>query len=180
MGLRGPIPKSAAERIYEGEAAHRPLPSLRDSVVGGIPERPKGMPAAARRFWEFYTGQMLLNGTLRPIDGPCLEMICCLHADLQQLEREKRKLIRQRKAQAKEQGRLIMGGALLEFEVTTEGRRLEATIGSKRAALKQLCDRYGLNPLAGTRLQSADPLPPPPPHAGNSDRTASALEQRIQ
>jgi hypothetical protein len=164
MGLRGPVPKSAGLREYEGGAAHRPLPlpSARESAVFGIPERPKGMPSAARGFWTFYMGQMLANGTLRPIDGPCLEMICCLHADLQQLAREKRKLIRQRKAVAKEAGRTIEGGALLEFEVSTEGRRLETTLSSKRSALKQLCDRYGLNPLAGSRLQSVEaPMMPP-------------------
>src|SRR4051812_4395410 len=121
MGLRGPVPKSAERREFEGGAAHRPLPTARESAVFGIPERPKGMTSGARRFWTFYTGQMLAHGTLRPIDGPCLEMICGLHADLQQLEREKRKLIRQRKAGAKAASRVIEGGALLEFEVSTNG-----------------------------------------------------------
>lgn len=183
MGVRGPIPKSAAEREFEGSAAHR-LPSARESVLAGIPEKPKGMLAAARRYWAFYTEQMLLNGTLRPIDGPCLEMVCNLHADLQQLEREKRKLIRQRKAEAKAEGRKIPGGALLEFETSTEGRRLETTIGSKRSHLKQLCDRYGLNPMAGTRLQSMEPmaprLPQQSPASGLVTGPVSDIEARIQ
>jgi hypothetical protein len=179
VGFRGPLPKSPVERQYEGEAAHRPLPSARAAVRFGIPERPKGMLAAARRFWTFYVEQMLLQGTLRPIDGPCLEMICNLHADLKQLEREKRKLIRQNKAAAKTENRVMQGGALLEFEVSTAGRRLQATIASKSSALKQLCDRYGLNPMSGGRLQTLDNSVPMPQHS-QAHEPASELEQRIQ
>ena len=113
------------------------------------------MPAGARRFWDFYIEQMALNGTLRPIDGPCLEMVCTLSADVQQLEREKRKLVRQRKQQAKNEKREILGGALLEFEMTVDARRLETTINGKRSHLRALCDRYGLNPMSGNRLQSS-------------------------
>jgi len=156
MGIRGPIPKSAESREFEGGAAHRPMPPGRPPSAFGVPEKPKGMPAAARRFWDFYVEQMQFNGTLRPIDGPCLEMVCTLSADLQQLEREKRKLIRQRKAQAKTDNRVIMGGATLEFEVTVEGRRLEQTFNGKRSQLRALCDRYGLNPMAGSRLQTGE------------------------
>lgn len=179
MGQRGPIPKSSESRQYEGSAAHRPLPPARPRPAYGVPDRPKGMPAAARRFWEFYSEQMLLHGTLRPIDGPCLEMICCLHADLQQLEREKRKLVRQRKHQAKTEGREIQGGALLEFEMTKEARRLEATITGKRSHLKQLCDRYGLNPMSGSRLQANEGFVPDRSSA-NTMMEANEIEQRIQ
>lgn len=160
MGVRGPIPKSAESRQYEGGAAHRPMPSPRSGLGFGSPERPKGMPAAARRFWDFYIEQMSLNGTMRPIDGPCLEMVCTLSADLQQLEREKRRLILQRKAAAKAEKREIQGGAMLEFEMTVEARRLESTINGKRSHLRALCDRYGLNPMAGTRLLSNEPISP--------------------
>jgi phage terminase small subunit len=181
LGGRGPIPKSAETRAREGCAAHRPLPPPRPSMVFGVPDRPKGMPAAAGRFWRFYVEQMAAHGTLRPIDAPCLEMICALHADLQQLEREKRKLIRQRKQQAKEEGRQILGGALLEFEMTKEARRLESTINSKRSHLKQLCDRYGLNPMSGSRLQSADFTPTRPVMPdGMTNEPVSEIEARIQ
>lgn len=118
------------------------------------------MPASARHFWDFYIQQMGLNGTLRPIDGPCLEMVCTLHADVQQLEREKRKLIRQRKQQAKVEKREIQGGALLEWEMTVDARRLEATINGKRSHLRALCDRYGLNPMSGTRLSTNESISP--------------------
>lgn len=159
MGVRGPISKSAEQREYTGNPSHKPLPS-RPATNFGSPEKPKGMPAAARRFWDFYVEQMALNGTLRPIDGPCLEMVCTLSADLQQLEREKRKLIRQRRQQAKEEGRVILGGALLEFEMSVEARRLESTINGKRSHLRALCDRYGLNPMSGSRLQSSEAISP--------------------
>lgn len=180
MGARGPLPKSASERQYEGGAAHRPLPPPRAGALSGIPERPKGMPAAARRFWSFYTEQMMLHGTLRPIDGPCLEMICMLHADLQQLEREKRKLVRQRKQEAKNEGRQIQGGALIEFEMTKEARRLESTINGKRGHLKQLCDRYGLNPMAGSRLRANDgEFMPRLPGNAQASQEANPIETQI-
>lgn len=131
------------------------MPGSPRSVSGGRPERPKGMPAAARKFWDFYVEQMAMNGTLRSIDGPCLESVCTLSADLQQLEREKRRLIGQRKREAKEKKLVIEGGALLQFEMTVEARRLETTINGKRSHLRALCDRYGLNPMSGNRLQSS-------------------------
>lgn len=112
------------------------------------------MPAAARRFWDFYTEQIALNGTLRPIDGPGLEMVCGLHADVRELERDKRRLLRQHKQQAKADGRKVQGSVLLEFEMTVEARRLETTINGKRSLLMRQCDRYGLNPMAGSRLQA--------------------------
>lgn len=177
MGVRGPIPKSAESREYEGGAAHRPMPRAFAPSPLGIPEKPKGMSAGARRFWDFYVEQMNLNGTLRPIDGPCLEMICGLHSDLQQLEREKRKLIRDRKAKAKAEARKIEGGALLEFEMSVEARRLETTINGKRSSLQRLCDRYGLNPMAGTRLASNDLGFIPRPSISEE---VSPIESRIQ
>jgi phage terminase small subunit len=179
MAQFGPIPRSREQRQYGGNTSHRALPPGREAMAFGVPERPKGMSAAARRYWNFYSQQMLGNGTLRSIDGPCLEMICSLHADVRQLEKEKRKLIRQRKALAAAEGRKILGGALLEFEITTDGRRLEVTISSKRSALKQLCDRYGLNPMAGSRLLSMENptgLNPIGPHV----EQASEIEALIQ
>jgi hypothetical protein len=155
MGVRGPIPKSAESREYSGNPSHKPLPPSRSAGSFGMPDRPKGMPAAARRYWDFYIEHMALNGTLRPIDGPCLEMVCTLSADLQQLEREKRRLIGSRKRQAKEEKRVIEGGAMVEFEMTIEGRRLVQTINGIRSQLRTLCDRYGLNPMSGSRLSSA-------------------------
>lgn len=155
MGVRGPIPKSAETREFEGSAAHRPLPPSKPTRAFGIPERPKGLPAGARRIWDFYTEQMTLSGTLRVVDAPGLEMICLLQWDLQELERGKRRLVGQRKKKAKDEKREIEGSPLVEFEMTKEARRLEATVNGKRSQLKQLCDRYGLNPMAGSRLEAS-------------------------
>ena len=155
MGVRGPIPKSAETREYQGSAAHRPMPPSRPAHAFGIPECPKGMPAGARRIWGFYAEQLALLGTLRPVDALGLQMICLLQSDIDDLEKGKRRLVGQRKKQAKEEKRAIEGSALVEFEMTKEARRLEATVNGKRSQLKQLCDRYGLNPIAGTRLEAS-------------------------
>lgn len=49
MGQRGPTPKSAELRLLEGKRAHRPLPLTSPKYAFGVPERPKGMTAAAAR-----------------------------------------------------------------------------------------------------------------------------------
>lgn len=161
MGLRGPVAKSAEEREYEGGAAHRPLPPRRPAVFVGSLERPKGMSASARKLWDSYVAQAIL----RPIDAAGLQTICELQADLHQLAREKRKMLRRKKQ------------TLIEFEMTKEARRLEATIASRRGHLKQLCDRYGLNPMSGSRLQSMEGIPMTPQQHSASQE--SEVEQLV-
>jgi hypothetical protein len=97
MGLRGPNPKSAELRVLEGERAHRPLPSPRTPLAAGMPERPKGMTAAARRVWDAYLDQMMQLGILRPVDAFALQRLCEDVALLQELQGGMRKLVSQRK-----------------------------------------------------------------------------------
>lgn len=162
MGVRGPVPKSAEAREYGGGAAHRPMPAARPAAVFGALERPKGMSAAARKRWDFYVGQAIL----RPLDANGLRTICELEADLEQLGRDKRKLLRKRKV------------SLIEFEMSVDGRRLEATVTARRGHLKQLCDRYGLNPMAGSRLSTMEGFTPVVP-AGQQPQD-NEVEQLIQ
>jgi hypothetical protein len=89
MGVRGPIPKSADIRILEGQRAHRPLPESRP-VYAGVPERPKGMTAAARRIWDSYLAQ--LPGALRMVDGFALRRLCEDVALLEELQVGLRKM----------------------------------------------------------------------------------------
>lgn len=90
MGLRGPNPKSAEQRILEGERAHRPLPQRKAAHAAGVPDRPKGMTAAARRVWDGYVAQ--LAGSLRLVDGFALRRLCEDVALLEELQTGMRKM----------------------------------------------------------------------------------------
>ena len=92
MGLRGPNPKSGALRIFEGAAAHRPLPAPSRSYLVGIPERPKGMTAPARRIWDEYIDQIAPLGSIRLVDGFALRRLCEDVALLEELQSGMRKV----------------------------------------------------------------------------------------
>jgi len=99
---------------------------------------------------------MSLNGTLAPIDRFGLETICLLHADVIELERDKRRYIRLMAQKAKAEGRKLEGSARNEFERSVEGARLDRTIRATRAELSRERERHGLSPAARVRLQGGD------------------------
>src|SRR5689334_16216791 len=100
MGLRGPTPKSAELRLLEGSPAHRPLPAPRAQHAAGVPERPKGMTAAARRIWDGYVDQ--LAGSLRLVDGFALQRLCEDVAELEELRKGQRRLVADMRREARE------------------------------------------------------------------------------
>ena len=102
MGLRGPTRKSADLRVLEGSRAHRPLPAPGPKYIAGMPERPKGMSAAAKRVWDGYIEQLATLGILRPVDGFALSRLCEDVAMLQDLQAGQRKLVREMRRAAKE------------------------------------------------------------------------------
>lgn len=124
MGVRGPLPKSAEERVFEGGRAHRPLPHAGRVYPAGIPERPSGMPAKARRVWDNYVDQMATMGILRPVDAFALQRLCEDVATLQELQggmrqiatdREKADRDRRKRLRAirEEAAQLAAGGELM-------------------------------------------------------------------
>jgi hypothetical protein len=159
MGAFGPPKKSAEMRIREGERAHRPLPPAPAKYVPGMPERPKGMTASARRIWDAYMVQLAPLGILRPLDGFALRRLCEDVALLQELQQGSRKMARARKREAKIEGRKIAGGAMAEFSMSPEGRRLSATINSLASRIKRDELQFGLTPVASLRLEGRDILP---------------------
>lgn len=62
--------------MLEGERAHRPLPPSTRPAAYGVPERPKGMTAQARRAWDAYIEQLAPLGFLRPVDAFALQRLC--------------------------------------------------------------------------------------------------------
>lgn len=144
-------------------------------------EAPRGLGAAARRIWDTYIEQLVPLGTLRRADSFALRRLCQDVAELQRLQADKRRLVREMKKTAKAAGRTISGTALLELETSPEGRRLQATMNALSARIARQEDRFGLNPIAGTRLDASAPPPAGAiysPGAYSGDE--SSLEASIQ
>ncbi len=179
MGIRGPIRKSAEQRQQEGSPAHRPLPPARSQQGFGLPEPPRGMGAAAKRVWQSYVEQMAPLGTLRRVDGFALRRLCQDVAELQRLQSDKRKLVREMKKAAQNAGRPLSGSALMELETSSEGRRLQATINALSSRIARQEDRFGLNPISGTRLDASGTMPSGLGVAGSFDSEGS-IEASIQ
>lgn len=154
MGLRGPIPKSAEERLHEGSAAHRPLPAARPHYPDGAPERPKGMTAAARRVWDAYMEQMAPLGILRLVDVFALQRLCEDVAMLQELQAGMRQIAGDRKKAAKAAGESTKA-PMVVFAMTHEGRRLTATINSLASRIGRQELQFGLTPVSAQRLEGA-------------------------
>lgn len=168
MGLRGPQPKSAEQRVLEGERAHRPLPAPRPAAAYGIPERPKRMTAAARRVWEQYVEQLGQLGTLRPVDGFALARLCEDVAYLEELQVGMRKEAEYRKREARKEGKKFAGGALLGFTMTHEGRRAIQTINATAARIRQTELQFGLTPVSASRIEGGF-IPPMPPGSSGGE-----------
>ena len=155
MALFGPVKKSAELRVLEGERAHRPLPAATSPKYGsGVPERPKGMSAAARRVWDGYIEQLGPMGVLRPVDGFALRRLCEDVTLLQELQAGQRKFARGLKKKAKAEGRELMGGATIDLAMSHEGRRLAATINALAGRIKRDEMQFGLTPVASQRLEN--------------------------
>lgn len=160
MGLRGPAPKSAEQRLYEGSAAHRPLPAPRPQYPEGAPERPKGMAAAARRFWDAYI-ERTPPGIIRLVDVFALARLCQDQAELQELAKGRRQIVAEQKREARAKGEPLIAASTV-FAMTHEGRRLTATMNALKSQISRQELQFGLTPIAGQRLESGGiPLPMP-------------------
>ena len=159
MGIRGPVKKSAEVRIVEGERAHRPLPGAGVKYQPGVPERPKGMTALARKVWDDYIEQLGPLGVLRVVDGFALRRLCEDVALLQELQMGQRKLAAQMKRDAKEAGVAMPGGAMISLAMSQDGRRLATTINALASRIKRDELQFGLTPVASQRLENLSIMP---------------------
>lgn len=178
MGVRGPAPKSAELRIAEGERAHRPLPASGAHRLAGMPERPRGMTAGARRIWDEYAEQLGPLGVLRPVDGFALRRLCEDVAMLQELQSGARKYARQLAKEARAAKRELRAGAMIELAMSQEGRRLASIINVLAARIKRDEMQFGLTPVASQRLENIVVIPPaasPQPGGGPSAPTPVEL-----
>jgi Phage terminase, small subunit len=159
MGLRGPTPKSADLRVLEGSRAHRPLPAAGPKRFPGMPERPKGMTAAARRAWDAYSEQLAPLQFLRPVDGFALRRLCEDIAALEELAKGIRRLLADMKREAKVRGEKLRGGAITELNRSSDGRRLQATYNTIDSRIKRGELQFGLTPVSSMRLEGIAMMP---------------------
>lgn len=163
VGLRGPAPKPTAIRIMNGNPSRRPLPDNEPQYVTGVPERPKGMSAGARRVWDELIAEMAPSGVLRLVDAGALAMLSEDSAMLETLRKGLAEMAREINKQAKKQGKSVVGGPMVHLSRTIEGRRTLASIRELTAQIIVQRREFGLTPASNSRVAGsasglADPL----------------------
>ena len=174
MGIRGFPPKPTAIRKLEGVPGHRPLAANEPNYPPGIPDRPSGMTAAARKIWDAYIIDMADAGVLRLVDGSALARLCENSAELNHLKQGMRTMARQIELKARGELKerlkayrshpagkkptlaqiLPAGNGLTAFLMKPEGRRLRNTIGDLEALINVQQREFGLTPSSSTRVQT--------------------------
>jgi phage terminase small subunit len=157
MGVRGTLPTPTKIRILNGNPSRRPLPTNEPQFTPGIPDRPTGMSAGARKHWDELVGEMANSGVLRRVDGGALSMLC---EDLAMLDTLRTGLAAQASEitkKAKEKKQPISGNALTALSRTTEGRRTMTTIRELSAQIIIQRREFGLTPNSSTRVQVSGP-----------------------
>lgn len=112
MGVRGTLPTPTKIRILNGNPSRRPLPANEPQFTPGVPDRPSGMSAGARKQWDALVGEMANSGVLRRVDGGALAMLCEDLAMLDTLRKGLAALASEITRKAKEKKQQISGNAL--------------------------------------------------------------------
>ena len=155
MGVRGTLPTPTKIRILSGNPSRRPLPTNEPQFTPGVPDRPTGMSASARKQWDELVGEMGNSGVLRRVDGGALEMLCEDLAMLDTLRTGLAAQAREITKKAKEKNQPISGNALTALSRTTEGRRTMTTIRELSAQIIVQRREFGLTPASNGRVQTA-------------------------
>jgi phage terminase small subunit len=154
MGLRGPPPKPTRVRILEGNLARRPLPGNEPQYSPGIPERPTGMSAGARKIWDMLVREMAASGVLRTVDGLALTQLCEDEAMLDTLRKGMAEMTREISKKAKAKKMELPGGPLIQLSRTIEGRRTLSTIREISTQIIVQRREFGLTPASNGRVQT--------------------------
>ena len=154
MGLRGPPPKPTRIRMLEGNRGRRSLPANEPQYPAGVPERPPGMSAGARKIWDKLVGEMAASGVLRSVAAFALRQLCEDQAMLDILRKGMDQMTRELSKKAKENKRELPGGALIQLSRTIEGRRTFSTIRELSAQIIVQRREFGLTPASNGRVQT--------------------------
>ncbi|MGI8746316.1 MAG: P27 family phage terminase small subunit [Bryobacteraceae bacterium] len=157
MGVRGTLPTPTKIRILNGNPSRRPLPVNEPQFAPGIPDRPKGMSADARKRWDALVAEIANAGVLRRVDGGALGMLCEDLAMLDTLRQGLAAQAREITKKAKEKKQQISGNALTALSRTTEGRRTFSTIRELTGQIIIQRREFGLTPSSSTRVQASGP-----------------------
>jgi phage terminase small subunit len=146
-----------------GNPSRRPLPENEPQYTTGVPERPKGMSAEARRVWNELVREMAPSGVLRLVDAGALAMLCEDTAMLETLRKGLADMAKEIAKQAKKQGKSVVGGPMVHLSRTIEGRRTLATIRELTAQVIVQRREFGLTPASNSRVAGSasgtiDPL----------------------
>ena len=79
MGLRGPLPKTRAERKLTGNSGHRPLPSVHDVAPTATPielECPEWLTDDAKAYWAKIVPVLTADSTVTERDWSALVNLC--------------------------------------------------------------------------------------------------------
>lgn len=163
MGLRGPAPIPTAIRILNGNPSRRPLPTNEPQYASGVPDKPPGMSAGARRTWDSLVAEMAPSGVLRPVDAGALAMLCEDIGLLETMRKGLGQMAREITQQAKKQGKSVVGGPMVHLSRTIEGRRTLSTMRELAAQIIVQRREFGLTPASNSRVAggssaSMDPL----------------------
>jgi phage terminase small subunit len=155
MGVRGTPPTPTKIRILNGNPSRRPLPANEPQFTPGVPDRPSGMSAGARKQWDDLVGEMAVSGVLRRVDGGALAMLCEDLAMVATLRRGLAAQAREITHKASQKGQRITGNALTVLSRTTEGRRTLTTIRELSAQIIIQRREFGLTPSSSARVQAS-------------------------
>jgi phage terminase small subunit len=147
-------------RIAEGNRARRPVPANEPYYPAGIPERPAGMSAAAKKIWQGLAVDLSNSGVLRSIDALALAQLCEDQALLNELRKGLALTAVGIAKKAKEEGKALPGGALTSLSQTIEGRRILATIRELSSQVIIQRREFGLTPASSSRVEGFGPTPP--------------------
>ena len=87
-GASGRRPLPTAIKRLTGNAGKRPLNDSEPEFTPGMPEIPKGLPKAARRFFKRYAREFDALGLLTMVDGPMLGELARASAMVELLQKE--------------------------------------------------------------------------------------------
>src|ERR1700686_1526746 len=157
MGVRGTPPTPTKIRILNGNPSRRPLPVNEPQFTSGVPERPSGMSAGARKQWNELVGEMANAGILRRVDGGALAMLCEDEAMIHMLRTGLAAQAREITKKAKDKKQQITGNALTVLSRTTEGRRTLTSIRELAAQIIIQRREFGWTPSSSSRVQASGP-----------------------
>lgn len=154
MGQRGPQPKPSELRILEGNPSRRPLPPNEPQYPAGLPLKPRRMSPGAGKVWDELVDDMAGAHVLRSVDQRALWHLCEDEALIEEAYAGIWKMIRALKKKAKQEGKELPAGAVMQLLMMTSGRMAMSSIRdlSVRAVIQRR--EFGLTPASRSRVEA--------------------------